>query len=157
VPPRRTGLDPTGLDPTAGTLVIKMADQVHNGRLLRQPYLLEKIARDLGDHVCDCVTRDRVQLPHNTTIIQRHFRRESTTWLVLHMANACPGGGIRRKLVCPDCGCAFTRKRRDQQTCSDTCRKRKQRDAASEAKSRPIRDRRAEAPAVPRRVETVRR
>lgn len=112
------------LIPGRGTLICKMADQVHDEALQWQPYELWKIATERGWYACDRKERARAQPPHNTTITQRHIRRGTTHWLVFHNFEGCAGSGIAVQRRCLGCGELFPVTRRDRQTCGDTCRQR---------------------------------
>jgi hypothetical protein len=63
------------LDLCRGTLLVKLADQVHQGELQFQPFWLWRTAVDLGWFACDEIVRKRAQPIHNTTKVQRHIRR----------------------------------------------------------------------------------
>jgi hypothetical protein len=118
----------TVLHPIRGTLLVKLADQVHDEVLQAQPFWLWSEALDRGWRMCDYVVRKRAQPPHNTTLTQRHIRRGETFWFVLHppgAGEACPGGGIAVRRRCCACGETFQVRRTDQLTCgAGRCRKR---------------------------------
>jgi hypothetical protein len=114
------------LDPIRGTLIVKLADQVHVGALQWQPFELRRVALELGWLACDYTVRIRAQLPHNTTQTQRHVRRGATFWLAFHTGPRCPNPGLALVRVCAGAtdGHLFRPRRHDQLTCSDRCRQR---------------------------------
>jgi hypothetical protein len=120
------------LDPYRGTLIVKLADQVHSGMLQWQPFELRRIALELGWLACDYQVRVRAHPPHNTTKTQRHVRRGATFWLVFHTGPRCPNPGLDLVRVCAGAtdGHLFRPRRPNHLTC-DACgptgRKRKSR------------------------------
>lgn len=117
------------LDPRRGTLIIKIADQVHGGVLQWQPFELRRIALDLGWLACDYQIRVRAQPIDPKWIRQRHTRRSATFWVVFHAGARCPSPGLDLLRVCAGArdGHLFKPRRRDQLTCSDRCRQRRHR------------------------------
>jgi hypothetical protein len=83
------------LHPTHGTLIVKLADQVHGGELRAQVHWLWYEALRQGWTLCDEKVRKRAQPVHNTTLTQRHIRRGETYWLVFHPTSLCPGEVVR--------------------------------------------------------------
>jgi hypothetical protein len=109
--------------PTDGTLIVKMADQVHDEVLQAQPHWLWAEALRQGLCLCDEKVRLRGQPVHNTTMTQRHIRRGETFWQVYHPTAQCPGEGIGIRRDCWNCGKRFVVQRSDQRTCgADRCR-----------------------------------
>lgn len=123
------------LEPGRGTLICKIADQVHAQQLQFQPYCLWRIATERGWFACDRVERERAQPPHNTTLTQRHIRRGVTHWLVFHNTAECPGEGIAVRRHCDGCDAVFVVRRSDQQTCGQAvCRQRVSRMARAQSR-----------------------
>jgi len=126
----------TVLDPRRGTLVVKLADQVHQGELQWQPFELRRVALELGWYACDYQVRVRTQPIDPKWVRQRHIRRSATFWLVFHTGSRCPSRGLDLVRVCAaaEDGHVFRPRRRDQITCDDRCRQRLRR--ARQAKQR---------------------
>lgn len=88
------GKRPQILDPRRGTLMVKLAGQVHSGPLQWQPFELRAIALELGWLACDYQVRTRSQLVDPKWIRQRHVRRGATFWMAFHTGPRCPSRGL---------------------------------------------------------------
>ena len=88
------------LDPSGGTLTVKLADQVHSGQSQWQPFELRSIALELGWLACDYQVRLRAQPADPKWKVQRHVRRGATFWIALHTSERCPSRGIDLVHVC---------------------------------------------------------
>jgi hypothetical protein len=117
------------LEPRTGTLIVKLADQVHAGRLQWQPFELRNVASASGWLPCDYQVRVRSQPLDPRWTVQHHVRRGATFWLALHTGSRCPNPGLELLRVCAGAtdGHLFRPRRRDQLTCSDRCRQRRHR------------------------------
>jgi hypothetical protein len=118
------------LDASSGTLIVKLKDINHAGRVQWQVRRLLEVAERLGWLACDedlslgTLTDDpKWQVQHLTP-------KCWCSWLVLHTAPHCPGHGIprprARRCANPECRLPF-RGRADALTCSDACRQRRHR------------------------------
>jgi hypothetical protein len=116
------------LDPTDGTLIVKISDTVHAGELQWQPFRLWQTALDYQWTPCDYQVRQRAQPIDPKWRKQYHFRRGATHWMVFHTGLTCPGRGVDLVRTCPGCGGFFRPRRRDQATCGDRCRQRRHRE-----------------------------
>jgi hypothetical protein len=69
------------LDPRRGTLIVKLADQVHSDVLQWQPFEVRRVALELGWQACDYQVRIRSQPLDPKWKKQRHVRRGVTFWV----------------------------------------------------------------------------
>jgi hypothetical protein len=113
------------LDEHGGTVICKMADQVHRGELQWQPFELRRVALELGWLACDYQVRVRAQPLDPKWKKQRHVRRGATFWLVFHTGARCPNPGLDLVRICAGAanGHLFRPRLRDQLTCSDRRRR----------------------------------
>jgi hypothetical protein len=120
------------LDPTSGTLIIKVKDINHARRVHWQVRRLLDLAEDIGWLACDQDLSLGPLTDDPKWQMQYLAPKYWSNWLVLHTAARCPGRGVRRPRARRSemCGKPF-RGRADAVTCSARCRKRRQRDRAA--------------------------
>jgi hypothetical protein len=113
------------LEPSDGICIVKLADQVHNGRqrLAFVDFVIS--ARALGWTVCDYdVSLRPSALIDPKWVRELHVRKSWAFWVVVRNGPACQGPGQHRMHVCPGCRLPFRPKRRDAVTCGGRCQKR---------------------------------
>lgn len=105
------------LDPRRGTLVLKLADQVHSNRRQFQPMRATLLAEQLGWLLCDVRVEDAASMPDPKRLRRRHFDSQ-VYWLVFHTGTDCPGPGLALtgRTRCAFCGRVVACKRIRQDT-----------------------------------------
>ena len=77
------------LDPRGGTLIVKLADQVHSGQVQWQPFELRSSVLELGWLACDYQVRLRTQPADPKWKVQRHVRRGATFSRGIDLVRVC--------------------------------------------------------------------
>lgn len=92
------------LDPDRGTLILKIADQVHSGVRQWQPDQIKRAAALRGWLLCDEWVVPAANVPDPKHITLRHMRSQ-VHWLVLHTGPECPGPGLKLpgRIRCAHC------------------------------------------------------
>lgn len=113
------------LEPGVGICIVKLADQVHNGRQRLAFVDFVIAARALDWTVCDYDVGMRPSsLIDPKWVRELHVRKSWAYWVVVRNGPACHGPGQLRMHVCPGCRMPFRPSRRDAVTCGDRCQKR---------------------------------
>ena len=125
------------LEPAHGIVLVKVADQVHDGAQQWQHVELIVAARALGWTACDYAIKTRAgALDDPKWRHRRHVRKPWSFWIVLRPGSACSGPGEALVRVCQSCGQAFRARRADAQTCGARCRQRRRRARRSSSSPR---------------------
>jgi hypothetical protein len=113
------------LEPTTGTVLAKIADQVHGGVQQLQAVDFVLAARAAGWTVCEMVPKLRRPGPLDPKWRrQLHMRKAWSYWICAHPGPRCPAVGVNLVLRCAACGRDFRAARSDARTCGDSCRQR---------------------------------
>ena len=95
------------LHPTEGTLILKIADQVHGGPRQWQPDKVLDLAEQIGLWTCDRWVNPSEQMPQTRRHMVRHLPSQ-VHWLALHSGprDHCPGPGfvLPGRIHCAYCG-----------------------------------------------------
>jgi hypothetical protein len=121
------------LDPR-GTLLAKIADQVHNGVLQLQAFDLVNELHSSDWHVCAVIPKRRAVVGDDPKWKRRfHVRQAWSYWICAHPHRRCPAVGVSlERPKCGGCGEPFTPRRTDQRSCgADKCRQRVHRKACA--------------------------
>jgi hypothetical protein len=112
--------------PTTGICLVKLCDQVHEGRQRWQVHQLVELAQRRGWTACDYTIVQngagrRCDPKHAS---RYHVRNQWAFWVVLRHGPAChrPGQRLKHQLVCQVCGESFWARRADATTCGRACR-----------------------------------
>lgn len=81
------------LDPSSGTLILKLGDQVHANRQQFQAFRALNLAEQLGWLLCDQRTTEGARMPDPKRLRRLHWDSQ-VHWLVLHTGARCPGIGL---------------------------------------------------------------
>jgi hypothetical protein len=113
------------LEPDTGICIVKLADQVHNGRQRLAFVDFVIAARALDWTVCDYDVAVRPSaIVDPKWVHQLHVRKSWAFWIVVRNGSACHGPGQLRMHICPGCGLPFRPKRKDAETCGGRCEQR---------------------------------
>jgi hypothetical protein len=109
----------------AGTLLAKIADQVHSSVQQLQAVDFVIACRVAGWTVCEMVPKMRLPGPMDPKWRrQLHVRKAWSYWICAHPGNRCPAVGVALVRPCTACGRDFHAARSDARTCSPRCEKR---------------------------------
>lgn len=111
----------------AGTLLAKIADQVHGAEQQLQAVDFVVAARAAGWTVCEMVPKMRQPGPLDPKWRrQYHVRKAWSYWICAHPGDRCPAVGVALVMQCqaPKCGRDFRAERSTAQYCSDACNER---------------------------------
>jgi hypothetical protein len=109
----------------AGTLLAKIADQVHSSVQQLQAVDFVIACRAAGWTVCEMVPKMRQPGPMDPKWRrQLHIRKAWSYWICAHPGARCPAVGISLVQTCEGCGRDFHARRSDARTCGPRCEKR---------------------------------
>jgi hypothetical protein len=113
------------LQPDVGTLLVKIADQTHNGLQHLQAVDFVLACRAAGWTVCEMVPKMRRPGPLDPKWRrQLHVRKAWSYWICAHPGPRCPAVGVALVRNCEGCGHPFRAHRSHAKTCSGACRER---------------------------------
>jgi hypothetical protein len=111
--------------PAGGTLLAKIADQVHSSVQQLQAVDFVVAAREAGWTVCEMVPKMRQPGPMDPKWRrQLHVRKAWSYWICAHPGPRCPAVGVALVRPCVACGRDFRAHRSDARTCGARCEKR---------------------------------
>lgn len=114
-----------GVLATDGTLLAKIADQVHGQVQQLQAVDFVIACRAAGWTVCEMVPKMRQPGPMDPKWRrQYHVRKAWSYWICAHPGPRCPAVGTALVKLCIVCGRDFHAERRSRKTCSDACKMR---------------------------------
>jgi hypothetical protein len=106
------------LQPTAGTVLVKIADQTHNGVQHLQAVDFVLACRASGWTVCEMVPKMRRPGPLDPKWRrQLHVRKAWSYWICAHPGPRCPAVGVSLVQTCAGCGRDFRAQRSHAKTC----------------------------------------
>lgn len=109
----------------AGTLLAKIADQVHGAEQQLQAVDFVVAARAAGWTVCEMVPKMRRPTPNDPRWRrQYHVRKAWSYWICAHPGDRCPAVGVALVRPCEGCGRDFHAQRSDAKACSTRCQQR---------------------------------
>jgi len=115
------------LQPSVGTLLVKIADQVHDNEQQLQAVDFVIAARAAGWTVCEMMPKMRRPGPIDPRWRrQLHVRKAWSYWICAHPGPRCPAVGVALLKPCegPRCPRYFRARRSSGVYCSDACRQR---------------------------------
>lgn len=113
------------LQADVGTLLCKIADQVHNSQQQLQAVDFVVAARAAGWTVCEMLPKLRRPGPVDPRWRrQLHIRKAWSYWICAHPGPRCPAIGVALVRTCEGCGRDFRSHRRDATACGQACQKR---------------------------------
>jgi hypothetical protein len=111
------------LHPAGGTLLAKIADQVHSSQQQLQAVDFVIACREAGWTVCEMVPKMRQPGPMDPKWRrQLHIRKAWSYWICAHPGSRCPAVGVALVRPCQSCGRDFRARRSDAVTCGGRCR-----------------------------------
>jgi hypothetical protein len=113
------------LQPSVGTLLVKIADQVHDNEQQLQAVDFVIAARAAGWTVCEMMPKMRRPGPIDPRWRrQLHIRKAWSYWICAHPGPRCPAVGVLLVNSCAECGRDFRASRSDARFCSQAHQKR---------------------------------